>query len=193
MIEQSSPLAKACSTTVRLVDQQGQPLAKVDIRVTNCVDRQGKHYRTAGKHKYTSDENGEIVLQDIPEGKIKLASWTRAYYYNPVLNEHDTDENPIVLKLQQTGSLMVKVVDSQGNPVVARYNVSIEPEGGGGVGSWGGSGNIRKDGTMIFHNIPPGRYNVTGKPNPGPVNKTSKPILVEIKGKDRYTVEIVAR
>ena len=196
--QMSVQLAPAANITVKLVDQQNQPLPKVGIRVANCIDERGDYYRTAGDQRFTSDENGEISISDVPRGKIKFISSTREYYYNSVLNEHATDEDPIVLKLQRTGSLKVSVVTKDGNPVTSKYNISIAQEGvdekkDGGVGTWGGSGNIRDDGTIIFHNIPPARYVVTGKPNPGPVNKTTEPVTVEIRGKDRYSIEIVAR
>ena len=85
-------LARAANTTVRVVDQHANPLPGVEIRVTNCRDRQGNHYRVAGTHQYKSDDNGEFVLSDVPEGRIKFMSRTREYYYNSVLNEHDTNE-----------------------------------------------------------------------------------------------------
>ena len=63
---------------------------------------------------------------------------------------------------------------------------------GGGIGSWGGSANIGVDGTFTFENIPPGHYVVTGKPNPGRIDDRTEPIKVEIEGKDRHSIKLIA-
>jgi hypothetical protein len=191
-------LAKAANVTVRVVDQQDNPLSGVEIRVANCKDQQGNHYRVAGTHQYKSDVKGEFVISDVPEGRIKFASRTRGYYYNSVLNEHDTNDSPIILKLQPTGTVQVSVFAAGGEPVTSKYIVEIAEEGvdltkGGGIGSWGGSANIRVDGTFTFENIPPGRYIVTGKPNPGRIDDQSEPIKVEIKGRDRHSIKLIAK
>ena len=190
-------LAKAANPKVRLLDQAGKPLSNAKIHVYEVTDRGGKNYRLKGKQDYTSDEKGELQLQNIPEGIVRIGSRTREYYYNSVLNKHDTNENPIVIKMQKTGSLMVTVVDKNGELVTSKYMVQIREEGApefeGRVGSWGGSANVREDGTVIFHNVPPNRYVLTGRPNPGSTKQTTEPIEVEVKGKDRYSIKMVAK
>ncbi|MEO2015820.1 MAG: carboxypeptidase-like regulatory domain-containing protein [Fuerstiella sp.] len=191
-------LATAAKVTVRVVDQQDDPLPGVKIRVTNCKDQQGNHYRVAGTQQFETNDKGEFVLSDVPEGSIKFMSRTREYYYNSVLNEHDTNRSPIILKLQQTGTVQISVFASDGEPITSKYMVEIAEAGvdltkGGGVGSWGGSANIGEDGTFTFENIPPGHYVVTGKPNPGRGNDRTGPIKVEIEGKDRHSIKLIAK
>ncbi len=118
-------LAKAANITVRVVDQQDKPLSGIDIRITHCRDQQGNYYRFAGPQQYRSDSNGECVVRDVPEGSIKFMSRTRGYYYNSVLNEHNTGESPITLKLLPTGSVRVSVFTTSGVPVTSEYMVEI--------------------------------------------------------------------
>ena len=119
-------LARAANITVRVVDQQDNPLPGVEIRVTNCKDRQGNHYRVAGIHQYKCDDKGEFVVSDVPEGRIKFQSRSPEYYYNSVLNEHDTNDSPIILKLQPTGTVKISVFSVDGELVISKYMVEID-------------------------------------------------------------------
>jgi hypothetical protein len=191
-------LARAANVTVRVVDQQDNPLLGVNIGVANCKDRMGNHYRVAGRHEYKSNDKGEFALSDVPEGRIKFKSRSREYYYNSVLNEHDTNESPIILRLQPTGAVQVSVFAVGGDPVTSKYIVEIVEAGldltkGGAIGSWGGSANIGVDGTFTFENIPPGRYVVTGMPNPGRIDDRTDPVTVEIEGKVRHSLKLIAK
>ncbi len=191
-------LGPVANVTVRVVDQQGNPLSGVDIGIENCRDRQGKSYRIAGAQQYKSDDNGEFLLDGIPEGRIKFRCRNAGYYYNSVLNEHKTSDSPLILKLLATGEVTISVVSADGKPITAKYIVEIEKEGmdltkGGRHGSWGGSANIGENGTYTFKNVPPGRYIVTGKPNPGRIHKRTEPTMVKIEGKDHQSIELIAK
>jgi len=188
-------LARAATVAVRVVDPQGHPLPGVGIRVANCKDQNGNHYRLAGTHQFTSDTNGEFTVSDVPQGTIKFMSRSPEYFYNPVLNEHDTTDAPIVLKLQPTGVVQVFVLEASGKPITSKYMVEIAEQGAkkGAVGSWGGSANIGTDGTFTFEGIPPGKYIVTGKPNPGRIDDRADPVEVRIEGKDRHSINLIAK
>ncbi|WP_182867415.1 carboxypeptidase-like regulatory domain-containing protein [Stieleria mannarensis] len=191
-------LAKAAEVRVCAVDRQGKPIPDVVIRVSNSIDRSGNVYRVAGEHEYKTDSAGEFVVTDVPHGKLKFISRTRGYFYNSVLNEHDTGESPIVLKLLATGTVKVSVVSADGQAVTSKYIVEIEQADAGRGdeskrGSWGGSANINADGTYTFTNIPPGDYLVTGKPNPGRTSDRTDPTRVQIKGEDHHDVNLIAK
>ena len=191
-------LAKAAKVPVRVVDDQGKPLDGVEIRVAVCLDRSGDFYRVAGEHQYTSDAAGEFVVTDVPHGKLKFSSRTQGYYYNSVLNEHDTAESPIILTLSPTGTVKVSVATVDGQPVTSKYIVEIEEAGidrdkDTTVGSWGGSANIGGDGSYTFKNVPPGDYVISGKPNPGRSADRTDPAPVHIKGKDQHHVKLTAK
>ncbi|QEG00601.1 Cna protein B-type domain protein [Stieleria maiorica] len=191
-------LAKAAEVRVRAVDGQGKPIPDVVVRVRNCIDRSGNFYRVAGEHEYKTDSAGEFVVTDVPHGKLKFISRTQDYFYNSVLNEHDTGESPIVLKLLPTGTVTVSVATAGGQAVTSKYIVEIDQADadrgdGSKVGSWGGSANIAADGSYTFKNIPPGDYVVTGKPNPGRESDRTDPTKVQIKGKDHHDVNLTAK
>ena len=191
-------LAAEATTRVRVVDQDDRPLSQIKIRVANCKDKRGNHYRSAGKQEYTSDDRGELTLDDLPQGQLQFGSRTSGYYHNPVLNSYSTDDDVITLRMQPTGSVKVLVVTAAGVPVTSKYIVEIneqgdDPDTGGKAGSWGGSANIGSTGSYEFKNIPPGDYVVSGKPNPGPISARTVPVVVRIKGRDRHTIKLTAR
>lgn len=191
-------LARSANVTVRVVDQRDKPLPGIEIRVVNCDDEAGNHYRIGGSHLYESDENGEFAVDDIPKGQIKFASRTRGYFYNSVLNAHDTNDSPIILKLQPTGTLEVSVVSASGEPVISNYLVDVGEQAteitkGKAIGSWGGTANIGEDGTYTFENVPPGRYAVTGMPNLGRIDDRTGPTNLVIEGGDHHSIKLIAK
>ena len=58
------------------------------------------------------------------------------------------------------------------------YIVHVEPEGGEQVGKWSGDGNIDDENQITYENIPPGKYVITGRPNPGSETETTNPVTV---------------
>ncbi len=83
------------------------------------------------------------------------------------------------LKLEMLKSSNIEVVVEFGDKKRPEgYIVEIEPEGGSVVGSWGGSGNIDKANTITFKNVPPGKYVLKGRPNPGSANEETEPHTV---------------
>ncbi len=196
--ELSTELAEAAAITVQVVDHNGQPLKDIDVMISNCVDSRGDHYRIGGEQNFRTDSAGEFRTDDVPVGKIRFACRTAGYYYNSVLNEHVTGEEVIQLSFLPTGDVKVAVASPNGLPVTSRYNVEIHEKGtdpikGGKVGSWGGSANIGSDGTYTFKNVPPGEYEVTGKPNPGRTSDRTKPVAVTVKGNDDHQINLTAR
>jgi hypothetical protein len=74
-----------------------------------------------------------------------------------------------------------------------QYLVEIEPEGGSKVGSWGGSGQVDPEGVIKFTQIPPGKYVVSGKPNPSSAGEQTAPVLLELVGGKTTEHTIVAK
>ena len=71
--------------------------------------------------------------------------------------------------------------------------VKIEPEGGEVVGSYGGSGNIDAKNQMTFEIVPPGRYVLRGRPNPGSDGEETGPVTVDLKGGQAAEVTLKAK
>ena len=84
-------------------------------------------------------------------------------------------------------------VDFTGRERPAGYIVSIAPEGGEVVGSYGGSGNIDARNQMTFAIVPPGRYVLRGRPNPGSDAEETGPVTVDLKGGPAAEVTLKAK
>lgn len=69
----------------------------------------------------------------------------------------------------------------------------IAPEGGEAVGKYGGSGNIDADGRIAFENVPPGRYVLRGRPNPGSDGEETEPTTVDLKGGQASEITLKAK
>ena len=96
-------------------------------------------------------------------------------------------KEPIVIHMTSTGSVKGRVQLPPGG-ANGQVDVSIAPEGGDKIGSWGGSMHAQDDGTFAFEGVPPGKYYVSTHPLIGDPAKEShaRPVTVE-SGK---TVEI---
>jgi hypothetical protein len=79
-----------------------------------------------------------------------------------------------------------------GAAIPESYIVSIEPEGGSKVGTWGGSGHIDAKNQISFKDVPPGRYVLKGQPNPSRNGQGSKSLTVDLKGGQTAEVELLA-
>ena len=73
------------------------------------------------------------------------------------------------------------------------YIVELEPEGGSVVGSWGGSANIDDSNKYVFRNIPPGKYVLKGRPNPGSKKQETKLHTIDLKGGEEEVVILQAK
>jgi hypothetical protein len=183
-------LSKAQELHGRVVDVDNRPLADVKVRLSNVVATNGLGYPPGGESTVTTDADGKFAFDALPQGIVQLACYREGYYYNPVLNVHDIDDSPLTLKMIRTGVVRIGVVDAQGQPITSRFVVELEPEGGSRVGSWGGSSNIGGDGTVTFKGVPPGRYVVWGKPNPGRADAKTEVHPVTVTGEDEHRIEL---
>jgi hypothetical protein len=85
------------------------------------------------------------------------------------------------------------VVDFGAKAPPQGYIVKLAPEGGEVVGSYGGSAQIDADRRASFESIPPGRYIVRGRPNPGSDDEETAPLTVELKGGEKVDLLLRAR
>ena len=84
-------------------------------------------------------------------------------------------------------------VDFSATQRAGNYIVHCEIEGGEQVGKWSGDGNIGPNDDITYENIPPGRYLVKGRPNPGSGNQETKAVPVDLKGGETAEVTIKAK
>jgi hypothetical protein len=103
-----------------------------------------------------------------------------------------TPANDVELKMTKSARVEV-TVDFAGKDRPEGYLVQIAPEGGEKIGSWGGSGNINDKNHITYDGVPPGRYVLSGRPNPGSVNQQTEPVTVELKGGETTKVTLKAK
>jgi hypothetical protein len=111
----------------------------------------------------------------LPAGSCRLVAWLKDYHQVGPLKRTDVPSGDIAIKMTQTGNVHGKVTQAGGAPTDGPYLAEIKPEGGEKIGSWGGSTTVKADGTFEFDGVPPGRYVVTARQNPGPVVKGKDP------------------
>lgn len=83
--------------------------------------------------------------------------------------------------MDRSGTVRGKVTATVQLAPEQRMNVQLEPEGGSKVGKWSGGANCEADGSFVFKNVPPGRYILTAKLNPGTVGKHEAAKAIEVK------------
>ena len=94
--------------------------------------------------------------------------------------------------MRRAGSVRV-TVNFAGRKRAGDYLVRLAPEGGEVVGSYGGAGDIDTKDRMDFEIVPPGRYILTGRPNPGSSGEETEPVTIDVKGGQAAEVTLKAR
>jgi hypothetical protein len=186
-------LAKAAEVAGRVVDDEGKPLPDVSVRLSNFAPAKGEgRYDLADESDLKTDAEGRFRIAGAPIGKASV--WIhKSGYVRPGLGP--TIEIPakeVSLTMGKSSTLTI-TVDFTGKTRPGGYVVNIEPEGGSKVGTHGGSGNIDPEGKISFKDFPPGKYVITGRPNPGSEKETTKPLTVELKSGVDQSVTIHAK
>src|SRR5262245_25941897 len=185
-------LSKPGPVSGRVVDTQGKPLADVEVRINDVAAEGGGHYQAASGYSVKTDKDGRFRVMQVPIGKASV--WVhKAGYVRPGLAPNITTPKSDV-ELTMTRAARVEVqVDFTGKKRPQAYIVRIAPEGGEKIGSWGGSGNIDAKNQITYQHIPPGRYVLTGRPNPGSENQETAPVTVDLKPGETTKVTLKAR
>ncbi|MCY2952966.1 MAG: carboxypeptidase-like regulatory domain-containing protein, partial [Planctomycetota bacterium] len=102
---------------------------------------------------------------------------------HPVWNPKpfSTSAKDIVLRAGSAGAVKGRVVGADG-ALRPNSQINIQDAAGNKVGTWGGSMNVKADGTFSFENVPVGKYVISPKPIflPGvPMPAEAKTITVE--------------
>jgi len=185
-------LAKAVAVAGRVTDDAGQPLADVEVSLGNVAPQSGERYTSPSDYKSKSGADGRFRIEQVPEGKA--AVWVHKQgYVRPGLGESvSTPADNVELKMYKSASIEV-TINFTGKTRPEGYIVSMSPEGGDKIGSYGGSGQINAENKMSFRDVPAGRYVVRGRPNPGSDREETGPMTVELKGGETTTVTLKAK
>jgi hypothetical protein len=110
---------------------------------------------------------------------------------NSIFEQYEIPTDGIKLVMTGTGTVFGKVVDRGGNRPAGGILLELGPEGGNKPGTWGYSGHLSADGTFKISGIPPGRYVISTRPNPGPAAYEPNSGKVTIKAGKTYEIEIL--
>jgi hypothetical protein len=128
----------------------------------------------------------------MPIGKTTVSVSKPGYCRPGLALPIEIPADDIELTMLRSATLLV-TVDFDGVDVEGNYIVKVAPEAGEAVGRWGGSGNLDANGSMKFENVPPGRYTVKGRPNPGTDEQETEPQTVELLGGESVEVILKAK
>ena len=184
-------LARGGRVTGRTVDAEGQPLKGVDVRLGNIDAGTGGRYRTPHDLTTITNAGGRFELIDVPHGTasihVRLPGYVRPGL-GPTVNVPSADHT---LTMVKAASIAI-TVDFGEKPRPKGYMVELKPEGGERVGAWSGSGNVDGEGKLEWDYIPPGRYVLTGRPNPGREVDRTEPLMLELIGGEQTEVTVKA-
>jgi hypothetical protein len=170
----------------------GQPLTDVRVRLDDVIVSTGQRYESPGESEVQTDATGKFVFANVPQGQTRLWCYKEGYCRPGLGLEVTTPASDLKLEMLKSSNIEV-VVEFGDKKRPEGYIVEIEPEGGSVVGSWGGSGNIDKANTITFKNVPPGKYVLKGRPNPGSANEETEPHTVDLQGGESEPVILLAK
>ena len=191
-IEVKTVLAKPGPVSGIVVDADGKPLADVNVRFDDPIAEPGENYSATRSEAVKTDANGKFFCDQIPRGKTTIWIHKEGYCRPGLGLPVQTPISDVTLTMQKSAQIEV-VVDFSKSKRPEGYIVQIEPEGGSVVGSWGGSGNIDAANTITFQNVPPGRYVLKGRPNPGSTNDETELVTIELLGGETEPVVLEAK
>jgi len=186
----SVALAAAKEFSGSVVVGDGKPVAGLTVRVDSLISADGKGYVPLDSPQTVTDAKGHFTFGGLPAGSCQVFVHGTGYTQKAVLERHNIPANDVVIHMSAAGNVRGKVTRNGEVPTDASYIANLTPEGGNKVGSWGGSMEVKADGTFEFNDVPPGRYTVTARPNPGPVLKGKDPNEQKIEVESGKTVEL---
>jgi hypothetical protein len=162
------------------------------VRLDNVQPESGGRYESPLEYTVKTGADGRFRAEQVPRGTATI--WVhKPGYCRPGLGlSIATPRDDITLQMRKSASVRV-TVDFTGKERPAGYIVSLAPEGGEVVGSYGGSGNIDATNQMTFDNVPPGRYALRGRPNPGSDAEETLPVTVDLTGGQAAEVTLKAK
>jgi hypothetical protein len=187
-----SGLSRPAAVSGKVTDRGGQPLAGVEVQLHEVATLDGGGYESPHQYNAKTDAEGRFRIEETPIGTARI--WIRKQgYVRPRLGlAIKMPQEDVELMMLRSSQLRVTIDFSKTTRPDA-YIIELEPEGGSVVGSWGGSANIDANNHFSFTDVPPGRYILKGRPNPGAENQQTEPTTVVLLGGDTVEVTLVAK
>jgi len=187
-------LAKPKCVKGIVVDTAGQPIEGVKVSATEILSDDGFGYPCAGERSATSDKQGKFEICDLPSGTMSIRRRSKSLYLKYSISEkYDIPSDNIKLVMVGTGTIIGKVVGKDGKRPEGGISVKLEPEGGSKPGTRGFSGRLRlnDEGTFEIKGIPPGKYIISTRPNPGSGNFEPNIGKIKVEGGKTYEIEVL--
>ena len=185
----AAKLARAARLAGRVTGPGGKPLPDVTVRADGVRSADGTGYAHPDGVKATTDASGHFTLDGLPPGKCQLDAQAKGLHQADPFKGYAIPTGGVVLKMGATGTVRGKLTQAGGAPTGGTYLAELTPEGGHRVGSYGGSAEVKADGTFEF-TAPPGKYTVTARLNPGPEVQGKDPNARDIEVKPGETVAV---
>lgn len=173
-------LAKGGKVAGRVTQADGTRLEAVRVRLRNTAPGDGSRYRSPEPFETTTNDQGEFELM-APVGSASLSIYKDGWVRPGLGPEISVPAESVDLQMVRSSQVTV-LVQFETTDVPGQYMVQLEPEGGNVVGSWGGSSSIDDANQCSFKNIPPGRYQLWGHPNPHSEGEESPRIQLDLQG-----------
>lgn len=185
-------LVRALPVSGHVLDDNGKPLADAEVTVASLQSADAGRYESPEPLTKRTGIDGKFVIAGVPIGRGTLRAFKTDYCQPSARTEVTATERQVTIKLVRAAKVIV-TVDFGVKARVGDFLVEIEPEGGNRIGSYGGSGNINAKQQITFDYVPPGRYVLSGQPNPGSVNERTQKVMVELKGGDKPEITLKAK
>ena len=185
-------LSRSATVLGRVTDDTGEPLADVDVRLMNVTSAASGRYESPQEYVAQTNADGQFHLDQVPVGSATIRL-RKTGYCRPGLGQPITTPAKDILLEMMPAACVSVTVDFAGSQRPQAYIVQMEPEGGAAVGKWSGSGNIDQQNRMSFKDVPPGRYVLTGRPNPGSDKEQTEPLTIDLIGGKAVEMTLHAR
>lgn len=184
-------LTKPATVQGLVLDEAGKPLSDVEVRLSNVVAK-GVRYDSPQEYNAKSDAQGKFVVENVPVGDASIWLHKPGYVRPGLGTSVSIPSGEVKVAMLKAASVKVVVGFGAATPP-AGYIVHIIPEGGEAVGKWSGSGNIDAQHRTTFKDMPPGKYTLYGRPNPGSDSEQTDAIELDLKGGETREVVLTAK
>jgi hypothetical protein len=178
-------LAEAGSVSGRVIDEKGIGVPELRVQAANTLIAMDVPYRALHKPETVTDAAGRFTLDGLPVGLVQIWIQSTDYFHTDMFAYHKVPATDITIPVRPCGSLLVRIVDADGNGI-QKWNeqpiqVSVERTAGAVRGSWGGGADVESDGTYLFRGVHPDTYTVS-------VSNASKQSRVSVQPRQRAEV-----
>ncbi len=173
-------LSPVAAVSGRVTDEAGQPLPGVEVRLRDIATEEDGRYDLPFDVTAKTDDEGRFHHDQLPRGRASVGVYKFGYCRPGLGLPIKLPSDGVTLTMIKSARVRV-TIEFAGKAKPEGYIVSVEPEAGSVVGSWGGSGLIDAQNQITFSDVPPGRYVFHGQPNPSSGNQQTQPVTVELK------------